>query len=170
MQWLKVSHPTTADLNPYFTPPPQSSPRLLSRDLSHSPKIENRATRRRPAQRAAREYVCWDGFRRRRRPRPPRRGAQVLAQEPPPRARHHPRCYVVSVVQAPLAVLRLGYGCDACLLLFFSGLRGQAGDAAGWVRQPHGVELHRPRQGRSKQKLIPQPSPFRLLFFLGLWR
>jgi len=44
------------------------------------------------------------------------------------------------------------------LASFFSGLRGQAGDAAGWLRQPHALELRRPRQGRRKPHLTPQSS------------
>jgi hypothetical protein len=47
-----------------------------------------------------------------------------------------------------------------CLLaFFFSGLRGQAGDATGWLCQPHALELRRPRQGRRKPHLTPQSSP-----------
>jgi len=41
-----------------------------------------------------------------------------------------------------------------------SGVRGEAGDAAGWVRQPHGLEVRRPRQRRRKQKTpLPRPQP-----------
>jgi hypothetical protein len=46
----------------------------------------------------------------------------------------------------------------------FSGLRSQAGDATGWDRQPHGLELCHPRQGRRKQTLILMPTNLTEIF------
>ena len=98
----------------------------------------------------------WYGFRRRR-PRPPRRGAQVVAQEPSPRARHHP--LIASRSTLPRS-FKVGAFDDDAGLSSFSGLRGQAGGAAGWLRQPHALELRRPRQARRKQN-----SPQHVLTF-----
>jgi hypothetical protein len=51
----------------------------------------------------------------------------------------------------------------ASFVWLVSGLRGQAGDPAGWVRQPHGLAMHHPRQRRGKKH---RKKPF---FFFGTW-
>jgi len=54
------------------------------------------------------------------------------------------------------------------LCLIPSGVRGEAGDAAGWVGEPHGLEVRHPRQRGRKPKLTPQSPLLDLLCFLCL--
>jgi hypothetical protein len=60
-------------------------------------------------------------------------------------------CFVSATVLRPnfsaFFLLKI-WGVGVCLLP--SGVRREAGDAAGWVRQPHGLEVHRAWEGRGK--------------------
>ena len=76
-----------------------------------------------------------------------------MAQEPPLCARHRSELLLRRACTSSLPLLIFG---AFVLCLIPSGVRGEAGDAAGWVREPHGLEVRHPRQRGRKPKLTPQ--------------
>ena len=122
---------------------------LYSRNRVGSPvprHPQRRKSSRRRRRRRSSSYVGGNC------PRPPRRGAQGLAQEPPARTRPSilPPPYLI-----PLRSRRLI--CSAAVVLLCAGFRREAGDAARRDGEPDDLALYHPRQAGGKRPGPQEP-------------
>ena len=128
----------------------RSGTSLAQSRKSPTPKLPSRRRGDLGVRRSSRSHVGGN------RSRPPRRGAQGLAQEPPactPPILPLPPMTTLNLVFS-LGVYRRRPECLICSCCCCAGFRGEAGDAARRDGEPDDLALHHPRQARGKRPYI----------------